>query len=101
MKIKLTAEQVLEMTVGMTESQIKESGLVEGTEIEIDGVELKESDEAQAAFILFTKELTKLTKKTGIAVTSTGGISYDAPNTIKSVRYSDDFSSGDLGVDIT
>lgn len=36
MKIELTAEQVLEMTVGMTESQIKESGLVEGTEIELD-----------------------------------------------------------------
>jgi len=41
-----------------------------------------------------------LTKKTGIAIETTGGLYYDDPKTIKSVSYSEDFSSGDLSFDI-
>ncbi len=51
------------------------------------------TDKAMAEF---AKGLAKLTKKTGISVESTGSVFYDDPKTIKSVVYSDDFSSGDL-----
>ena len=53
-------------------------------------------DVAQNAFIFFTLELEKLSKKYGILISAIGGVDYMEPSTIKRVAYSDDFSSGDL-----
>ncbi len=49
----------------------------------------------------FTKGLARLSKKTGIHLEVTGSMFYDDPKTIKSVTYSDDFSSGDMSCDVT
>ena len=57
----------------------------------------KLTDKAMDAFV---KGLEALTKKTGISVECTGGLYYDEPKEIKSVQYSNDFSSGDLSVKI-
>ncbi len=56
-----------------------------------------DADKAMTAFAI---GLAKLSKKTGITVETTGGLYYDDPKTIKSVTYSDDFSSGDLSCDL-
>ena len=57
----------------------------------------KETDKAMAKFVA---GLAKLTKQTGISVETVGGLAYDDPKTISSVTYSNDFSSGDLSVQI-
>jgi len=49
----------------------------------------------------FAKGLEKLSKKTGIWIETTGGISYTDPKKIKSVSYSDDFSSSDISCKVT
>ncbi len=55
------------------------------------------TDKAMSKFV---KELTKLSKKTGISIETTGGLYYDDPKNIKSISYSEDFSSGDLSCDL-
>jgi len=49
--------------------------------------------EEQVAFKVFAKDLAKLSKKHGVAIKSVGGVTFGP---IKSIRYSDDATSGDL-----
>lgn len=48
----------------------------------------------------FVKGLEALTKETGFGVETTGGVYFDFPGNIKSVKYSDDYSSGDISYSI-
>ncbi len=55
------------------------------------------SNPQEKNFSKFVAELTKLTRKYGVAVKVTGGVLIaDAPKDFKDVEYDNDFSSGDL-----
>jgi len=50
----------------------------------------------QERFELFTEELSKLSNKYGITIRSSGGVRIFAEGELLEVRYSNDYTSGDL-----
>ena len=50
----------------------------------------------QERFELFTKELSELSNKYGIMITSTGGVDIFGDGELADVKYSNDSTSGDL-----
>ena len=63
------------------------------TELNEGGYDSAEFQKFEQNFIKFTQQLAILSKKYGIALDVTGGISY---GNIVSIKYSHDLSSGDL-----
>ena len=87
----------------MTEKVLTKDTLIngevvkEGTKIQIGGRVEKVTEDTGRNFKLFTKELSELSQKYGVAIRSVGGIEiYDDPRDLQGIQYSSDWTSGDL-----